>query len=370
VLVWRARASAGPKTTYLTAAVAKGDLAATVSASGTVRGKDTVSVGAETSGRVKAVTVDFNDHVKEGQVLVEIDPAPTKAALSQARAQLLSARADVKNRDATAVEARLTAERTQAMAKEGLASTQQLEAAVAAADRATSAAEAARAQVVVSEASVESNVTALAKTQVRSPIDGVVLERDVEVGQALLAAMNTPVVFKLAKDLTHMEVTVSIDEADVGRTREGQHASFVVDAWPGKTFSAVLSSVHNVAVTKDNVVTYEGLLQVDNADLLLRPGMTATVTIDTDARHGVLLVSNAALRFTPAQTETHTVLAGPPGQSTTVNDGKHRIYVLREGAPKEVVVEVGLTDGTRTEVRGEGFAAGDLAVVDAVEAQP
>lgn len=350
---------------FLTAAVKRGDLAATVSATGALRGKDTVSIGAETSGRVKSVSVDFNDEVKQGQVLAEIDSSQIQAALSQSTAQLLAARADVKNRDASAVEARLAAERTRALAADGLASKQQLEAAVAAADRAAASSESARAQVTVAEAAVASNQTALGKTQVRSPIDGVVLSRDVEVGQALAVAMTTPVLFKVAKDLRRMEVTISIDEADVGRTRPGQHATFTVDAWPGRAFKGELASIHNVAVTKDNVVTYDALLSVDNDERVLRPGMTATVTIATDERQGVLMVPNAAMRFSPPSTEKRTMFNGPPGGPEVVSDGKPRVWVLRDQRPVEVKVELGLSDGVHTEVRAEGLAEGDQVIVDA-----
>lgn len=363
--VWRAKANAVRPVKYFTDAVSRGDLAATVTATGSLRGKDTVSIGAETSGRVKAVHVDFNDQVKVGQVLVELDPAQLTAALDQSRAQLLAARADVKNREATAIEARLAAERTSALVTDGLASKQSLEAAQAAADRASAAVDSARAQVIVSQAAVESNTTALSKTQIRSPIDGVVLSRDVEVGQTLAVAMTTPVLFKVARDLREMEVTISIDEADVGHTRSGQQARFNVDAWPGRTFPGELASIHNVAVTRDNVVTYEALLRVRNDDSVLRPGMTATVTIETDARKQVLLVPNAALRFRPPEKKKMAAM-GPPDQGgPVVSDVRPRVYVLRNGEPAEQLVEVGLTDGVHTEVRGEGLVERDLVIVDA-----
>lgn len=351
---------------WLSTAVKQGDLAATVSATGTLRGKSTVEVGAETSGRVKVVNVDFNDAVTTGQVLAEIDPASTKAALQQANAQLAAARAAVKNAEATALEAKLQAERTRGLAADGLSSKQALESANAAAARAEASAEQAKAQVVVSQAAVDANATALAKTQVRSPIDGVVLSRDVEVGQTLVAAMSTPVVFTLAKDLREMEVTIGIDEADVGRTEVGQRATFTVDAWPGRTFQGELTSIHNVAVTKDNVVTYEARLRVDNDGLKLRPGMTATVSIATEEVKGVLLVPNAALRFSPPAQGGRSMLDGPPGEGPRRDDdGSPKVWVLREGTPRAVKVETGLTDGTSTEVRSAELKAGDLVVTDA-----
>lgn len=364
VLGVRARSAQAPMS-FITTDVLRTDLAATVTATGTLRGKDTVSVGAETSGRVKTVMADYNDEVKAGQVLAEIDPAPLQAALNQASAQLVAARADVKNKDATAVEAKLNAERTRALAADGLASKQALEAAVAAADRAIAASEAARAQVTVAEATVQSNLTSLAKTQIHSPIDGVVLSRDVEPGQALAVAMTTPVLFKVAKDLREMEVTISIDEADVGRTRAGQQATFTVDAFPSRKFSGQLHSIHNVAVTKDNVVTYEALLRVGNDDLLLRPGMTATVSISTDQRSGVLTVPNAALRFSPPSTEKRSMFNGPPGEGATlVNDGRAHVWVLKDGKPSQLAVEVGLTDGVKTEVSSPTLSPGDQVITD------
>jgi HlyD family secretion protein len=314
---------------------------------------------------VKAVHVDFNAQVKAGQVLVELDPAQLTAALDQSRAQLLAARADVKNREATAIEARLAAERTQALVTDGLASKQALEGAQAAAGRASASVDSARAQVIVSQASVDSNATALSKTQIRSPIDGVVLSRDVEVGQTLAVAMTTPVLFKVARDLREMEVTISIDEADVGHTQSGQQARFNVDAWPGRTFPGELASIHNVAVTRDNVVTYEALLRVRNDESLLRPGMTATVTIETDARKQVLLVPNAALRFRPPEKKKLAAMGPPEQTGPVVSDVRPRVYVLRNAEPVEQLVEVGLTDGVHTEVRGEGLAERDLVIVDA-----
>jgi HlyD family secretion protein len=356
--------------TYLTRKVTRGDLTATVSASGVLRGKDTVSVGAEVSGRVRAVSADFNDRVTTGQLLVEIDPAMLRAQLAQNRAQLLSAKADVKNKRATAAEQRAAAERTKGLAKEGLASAQTLESAVASAERAEAQVEAAEAQVVVAEATVQSTQTSLGKTQIRAPMDGVVLSRDVEVGQTLTAAMSTPVVFKLARNLEDMEVTISIDEADVGHTHEGQRATFTVDAWPGKVFEGALVSIHNVSTTKDNVVTYDALLSVKNDERLLRPGMTATVTIHTDARHDVRMVPNPALRWRPAPTTgPRPAFAPPEDLGPKTSDTRPRVYVLRNGVPQEVTVTAGLTDGERTELKAGDLAVDDEVIVDAQEAQ-
>lgn len=367
---WRGGADASAAPRFVTQPVKRGDLSSTVSATGALEGKDTVSVGAETSGRVKAVHVDFNDAVKAGQLLAEIDPSSIKAALQQSQAQLAAARANVKNAEATAREAALTAERTKALAADGLVSAQQLEQALAAADRAHASVESAKAQVTVSQATVDSNQTSLDKTQIRSPIDGVVLSRSVEVGQALAAAMQTPELFVVARSLREMEVTIAIDEADVGRTQVGQRATFTVDAYPGRAFVGALRSIHNVAVKKDNVVTYEALLGVDNEDLVLRPGMTATVTIHTDERKGVLLVPNAALRFDPPVQAKPRGFGPPPPPDANANanarvDHAPHVWVLENGQPVRVVVERGLTDGVLTELRGTALSEGAAVITDA-----
>jgi HlyD family secretion protein len=363
----RGRADPASAMRFLTQPVKRGDLASTISATGTLEGKDTVTVGAETSGRVHVVHVDFNDMVKAGQVLAEIDPSTIKAALQQARAQLASARANVKSAEATAREAGLAAERTRTLSRDGLVSAQQLETAQAMAERAQAAVETARAQVIVSQAVVDSNQTTLGKTQVRSPIDGVVLSRRVEAGQALVAAMQTPELFVVARSLREMEVTIGIDEADVGRAQVGQQATFTVDAFPGRTFPGVLRSIHNVAVKKDNVVTYEALLAVDNEDLALRPGMTATVTIHTDERHGVLLVPNAALRFEPPSTAKPRGFGPPPHDDTrsALADRTPHVWLLAGGQPVKVIVRRGLTDGVLTEVEAPQLGEGLAVITDA-----
>jgi HlyD family secretion protein len=365
LVVWRMKVAAATPMKYLTTLVKKGDLASTVSATGTLRGKDTVIVGAEISGRMKTVTVDFNDKVTKGQLLAEIDSTLLRANLRQVTAQLASARADLKNRQATAMQARLTADRTRSLITEGLAPKQQLETADADAARARSAVASAMAQITVAAAAVESTRTSLGKTEIRSPIDGVVLSRNIDPGQTIAATMSAPELFKLTTDLTQMEITVAIDEADIGRTRQGQRATFVVDAFPNRRFESKVTSIHNVAVTKDNVVTYEALLGVHNNELLLRPGMTATTSIETERRQGVLLVPNAALRFSPPTQVKKSMFSGPPGGGNDpAPDDKPRVWVLRSGSLVEHVVHTGPTDGVNTEVRDSQLAEGDAVVTD------
>lgn len=372
VVFWRARAE--PKSAYelITMPTKRGDLQAIVTATGNLKGLDTVQVGAETNGKIKAVHVDFNAQVKAGQLLCEIDPLQLTAIRDQAQAQLQAAEAELRNRRATAAEARLTATRSQSMMERGLISEAQIEAARAAAERAEAAAESASAQVVVAKASLNNAQTALEKAWIRSPMDGVVLSRTVEVGQTVIAAMQTPVLFTIAKDLRQMELIVAVDEADVGQVKEGQSATFTVDAFPDRTFPATLRLIQNTATTTDNVVTYEARLNVDNPDLLLRPGMTATVMILTAERKDVLLVPNAALRFKPANNtapQARLPFFGPPMPRSAPSPRLEgpTVWVLDGDAPKPVSVRLGLTDGNYTEIVGGELKDDQPLVTDMVQ---
>ncbi len=381
VLWWWGRAGAETQVEYVTKPATRGDLEATVTATGSLQGRDTVEVGAEVSGTVKAVHVDFNDEVKEGQVLCELDPQQLSAARDQTRAQLSAAQAEYSSRKISAKEARLAADRTKALAADGLVSQQQLETALAAADRAEASARSAAAQITVNRASLESAQTKLDKSKVIAPMDGVVLARSVEVGQTVAASLQAPVLFTLARSLKEMELTVAIDEADIGQVNEGQPATFVVDAFPERTFQAELQSIHNIGTVVDNVVTYEALLSVKNDDLVLRPGMTATATIISASRKDALQVPNAALRFSPPRDESKKGGGMPGLRMGGMPRGKRpkgapsasasargmgpkgargpraRVWVVVGGEPQPVPVKTGLSDGQNTEVlkvfRGE-----------------
>ena len=377
-LYWKKAATREPGPSYETQPVRRGNLSATVSATGTLSGMDMVEVGAEISGTIRKIYFDFNDKVKEGDLLCEIDPEQLAAARNQAVAKLSAARASNSSAEATAKETALEAERAQNMARDGLISDQQLQAAVAASERAQAAVESTAADIALSQASLKSSQTSLDKTKIRSPIDGIVLSRNVEVGQTVAASMTTPVLFVLAKDLKRMELTVAVDEADIGRVREGQKATFSVDAYPNRKFSAVLKSLRNLPTTNNNVVTYEAVLDVNNDDLALRPGMTATATIVTEERKQVLLAPNAALRFEPLRTESSAPRGfrlfrpphRPPG-ARNPNDqpsgpSGSAVWVLRRGQPERTPVQTGLSDGQFTELI-KGPKEGTELVVDMLD---
>ncbi len=300
-LFWRARGRAQAAPRYVTTPIERGDLAVTVTATGTLSALDTVEVSSEVSGRVAEVLVDFNDRVRSGQVLAVLNPEQAQARAQEAAAQVEAANAGLVRARATAEEARRKLGRAQELADAGLLSKDDLDTAQATARRAQADVGAASAQTTVARASLEDVRSALRKTTIVSPIDGMVLSRSVEPGQTVAASLQAPVLFTLARDLTKMKLVVAIDEADVGKVTEGDSATFTVDAYPGRTFLSRVEQLRNVAKVDQNVVTYEAVLSVDNADMALRPGMTATAGIVTDEKSAVLLVPNAALRFTPPE---------------------------------------------------------------------
>jgi HlyD family secretion protein len=365
---------------YVTEPLRRGDLVVGISATGDLQPVNTVSVGSERSGTVLQVLADDNDHVRRGQVLARLDPAVLNDQIALAAANLASAEANVRQAEATQRESRLTHERNLQLAARtngDYPAKATLEATKASLDRASAALAATRSAVKVAEANLSTSRTNLTKTVIRSPIDGVVLSRTVEPGQTVAASLQAPVLFVLAEDLTRMEFQVNIDEADVGLVRAGQAASFTVDAFSGRTYQATLTRVGLGSKTTDGVVTYTGLLSVNNADQSLRPGMTATAEIVTNRRDKVLLAPAAALRFTPPAAEsagnTGLVASLTPrmpggGRRARGNNAAPMLWVLRDGQPAQMPVVVGATDGQWTEVSGTGLTPGLAVITSTAEA--
>lgn len=388
VWYWRTEASTPPVTRFVTVPAKVGDLAETVTATGTLSPVDAVELGAEVTGRLTRVLVDVNDRVEAGQVLAEIDPEQLSARVQEARAQLGSAQANVASAKATLAEAELKATRVRALGERQLASREEVETAEATLERAKAAVSSANAQITVARAGLSSAETSLQKAIIRAPIAGVVLMRAVEPGQTVTAGFQTPVLFTLARDLTSLELDVEVDEADIGKVKEGQTATFVVDAYPDRVFKSTLVQLHNMPKAEATVVTYAAVLSVDNSDMLLRPGMTATATIVTRKLEKQLLVENRALRFEPpatksAQGSQRSVLplpgfrGGPrlgprPGASAGAArpaEGE-RVFVERgPGQLKRTAVSVIATDGLKSAVSSKDLKAGDQVVVE-VEADP
>ncbi|MBN2467670.1 MAG: efflux RND transporter periplasmic adaptor subunit [Deltaproteobacteria bacterium] len=376
---------------FKTAEVKDGDLTVTVSATGQLKPVNQVEVGTEVSGTIETVFVDYNDRVKANQVMAKLDTAKLEAEVLQSQAALESARAQLHQAEADLFEARNQLKRLEHVLELSggkVPSQQDLDAAEAAFKRAQAKQAVATADIARAEANLNFNKTNLDKAIIYSPIDGIVLERAVEPGQTVAASLQTPVLFSLAEDLTQMELHVDVDEADVGRVREGQEASFTVDAYPDRTFPAQVLQVRYGPQTIDGVVTYTTVLAVDNSDLLLRPGMTATADIIVRKVENVTLVPNAALRFTPPEENAKQNENVPPERGNILSkimprpprhvkrssnqrpegsaDSGQRVWTLENGKLVPIPVKTGATDGVVTELIICPLKPGTAIVVGAV----
>ena len=380
---WQQRQTAAGATRFVTTPIARGALAISVSATGTLQPTRSVNVGSELSGTVTEVKVDVNDRVKKGQLLVQLDTAKLDDAVNGARADVQSAQAKERQAQATLKEAGATLARYEEVARLSagkVPSASDLDTARAAADRAAADLASAGAAVATARAALSTAETNRSKASIRSPIDGIVLTRNVDPGNAVAASLQAVTLFTIAEDLTKMKLSVNVDEADVGQLRNGQRARFTVAAQPGRQYPAVVTRVAYGSTTTDNVVTYTTQLDVTNDDLTLRPGMTATASIAANERRDVLLVPNSALRYSPTAAAANNASGGslvsklmprPPGMGTRRANGdaarpgaEGTIWVLRNGAPEALKVTKGLSDGRQTEVSGEGVSAGLPVITD------
>lgn len=368
---------AGSAPGYVTEAATRADLTVLVTATGSVEPTNQVDVSSELSGIVREVFVDYNSRVTAGQPLARLDTDRLEAIVASARAKLAAAKAKVKDAEATVIETRLDYERKRRLAERKVASEQDLQLAEAAYQRALASVDSAKAAVEAAEADLKLNETDLAKSSIRSPINGIVLARDVEPGQTVASSLQAPVLFTIAEDLTKMEVQVDVDEADVGKVREGQSATFTVDAYPERQFNAKIRELRFGSEVMQGVVTYKAVLTADNSDLLLRPGMTATAEITVNQIRDALTVPNGALRFSPptanAGEDTRSflerLLPGRPrlrgASSNEMATGRARsVWVLQGGEPKQVPVTVGATDGRRTQIVDGAIEPGEAVIVD------
>ncbi len=334
-------------------AIDRGDIVVEVSATGTLEAARSISVGAEVSGRVAEVLVDHNDVVTKGQVLVRLDVDTFTNALDQAQASLRAAGTEVVRARATLQQAKFNAGQVETLAARGVVSESELVAARTELGVAKATLNAANAQRKLADIGVKQAKDQLDKAVITSPIDGVVLDRSVETGNTIVAALQAPQLFVIAEDLRSMELELDIDEADVGQLAVGQSATFTVDAWLGREFSAKVAKVYFSPTTSSSVVTYTTELAVDNDDLLLRPGMTASADIVTNTRKGVLRVPNTALRFRPPSDEPDEpgFQFGPP-RLPKKRAQRTAVWVLEEGVPVEKEATLGASDGYFTEVSG------------------
>ena len=368
---YMSRSTGAAEVRYTTETVAKGDLVVVVTATGTVQPTTEVEVSSELSGTLASVSVDYNDTVKVGQVLAQLDTTKLTAQVDNARAQLAAAKARVTQAEASAREAAAVLTTQQELAARGVATRKDMVGFEASDQRAQAAVEIARADLTLAEANLDLVSADLGKADIRSPINGVVLDRTAEAGQIVAASFEAPVLFKLAEDLERMQLLVDIDEADIGKVKIGDVADFTVEAYPGRSFPAKITQVRFAPETTNDVVTYKAVLSVANPDGLLRPGMTATAVITVDKVAGAFLVPNAALRYAPpmvAEKEGPSggliglILPSRSGGDATLGSGKS-IWLLKAGAPAEMPVQLGASDGRVTVVTGD-LTVGDQVILD------
>ncbi|TAK90741.1 MAG: efflux RND transporter periplasmic adaptor subunit [Burkholderiaceae bacterium] len=344
---------------YRSATIEQGNLAAVVSASGTLNPVVSVSVGSQVSGQLKEVLVDFNTPVKQGQVIARIDPETLEYKKRQAEASVYAARTAVLREQVNLTEALRDYHQRQSLFEKNFVSAADRDKAKATADAQQAVVESAKAQLAVTEAQLAQARVDLAHTVISAPVDGVVIKKNIEPGQTVAASLQAPELFFIAKDLRDMQVEASIDEADVGRVQEGQSATFTVDAFPGRSYEGRVRQVRKAALSVQNVVTYIVVIAARNEELKLLPGMTANVRITTDQRENVLKVPNAALRFRLA---AKNVEAAPRMRDRAAAQSRGRLTVLENGKPREIAVQLGISDGSMTEIQGEGLVAGMTVV--------
>jgi HlyD family secretion protein len=390
---------------FSTVTVSKGNIAAQVTANGTLSAVTTVQVGAQVSGRVTELHADFNDKVTKGQIIAKLDDVVLKSQIDQATASLALAAANVNKAAVAVVDADRQYKRQKLLQDQSLVAGATVETAQVAYDTAVAALAAARASQAQAAANLAQAKLSLSYATIYSPVDGVVLSRAVDVGQTVAASLQAPVLFTIAEDLARMQIDTSVAEGDVGRLTEGMKATFTVDAFPGRPFNGTVRQVRNAPTTTQGVVTYDAVIDVDNSDKSLRPGMTANVTFVLAQVADAIKIPNAALRFKPTREQIMAVMAelggGRRGSGSGGSGGrrrgdgsaggsggsagrammdaatgasgpipqrdlgdKKRVFKLVDGRPRPVLIKPGLTDGSSTQMVEGDLAPGDQLVTD------
>jgi len=338
--------------TFRTEKITKGNIVSTVTATGTVNAVTTVLVGTQVSGTIKEIRVDFNSHVKKGQLIALIDPATFEAQVEQQKANLNSAKANVEKAKATLTDAKRTMERNKELRARDLIAQSDLDTSVTNYETSKAQVGVAVAAVAQAEAALKTAVTNLGYTRIVSPVDGVVVSRNVDVGQTVAASFQTPTLFTIAQDLTKMQIDTNVDEADIGKVKLGQDVEFTVDAYPDTTFRGKVSQIRIAPISVQNVVTYDVVVLVDNKELKLMPGMTANVSVIVAEARGALKIPNAALRFRPVV----------PGRQ--VLEKGSGVWIAQDRKAVRVPVKLGISDGSYTELVSGNLKEGEAVIVE------
>ena len=344
-----------PEIKFRTVNVSMGDIREVVTASGTVNAVTTVLVGTQVSGTIKHIYVDFNSQVKRDQLIARIDPAIFEAQVEQARANLLSARANLEKADAALVDAKRTFDRTKELYQRNLIARSELDTAETNHETSKAQVEVAKAQIVQTEAALRLSGTNLRYTSIVSPVDGIVVSRNVDVGQTVAASFQTPTLFTIAQDLTKMQINTNVDEADIGKIKMGQPVEFNVDAYPEIIFNGKVWQIRIAPITVQNVVTYDVVIKMDNPELKLKPGMTANVSILTAVKKDILKIPNAAMRFRPS--DKNKMNAQQKGFG---------VWQMVNGELRRIPVSAGISDGSFTEVISGEIREGQEIIIESL----
>ncbi|MDI1472198.1 MAG: efflux RND transporter periplasmic adaptor subunit [Thermodesulfovibrio sp.] len=341
--------SGSKKIQFKTAKIQKGEITQTVRATGNVNPVTTIIVGTRVSGTIVALYADYNSKVKKGQLIAQIDSTPFENELKQAEAELLNTKATLFKAEVTLKDAERTLKRKQELFKRDLIARSELDDAETAYNTARAQYEIALAQVKKAEAGLRQAKTNLGYTRIVSPVDGVVIAKNVEVGQTVAASFQTPTLFTIAPDLTKMQVDTNVDEADISKIKTGMEVNFTVDAYPDKKFKGIVSQIRLSPTVTQNVVTYNVVISFDNSHLLLKPGMTANVTFVVNSKENVIKIPNSALRFRMPDS--------PPSK-------QQGVWVIRGGKPVRINVKTGISDGEWTELIEGDLKEGEEVIIE------
>lgn len=340
---------------FRTEKLSKGSIQQIVSATGTVNAVVNVLVGTQVSGTIRQILADYNSPVKQGQIIAQIDPTTFEAQAEQARANLLAAKANVKKSEAALLDAKRVMTRNRELYSKDLIARSDMETAETNYQSALAQVNASKAQVAQTEAALKYAETNLRYTKILSPVDGIVVSRNVDVGQTVAASFQTPTLFNIAQDLTKMQIDTNVDEADIGKVKVDQNVEFTVDAYPDMTFKGKVSQVRNAPITVQNVVTYDVVINVDNSDLKLKPGMTANVSVIIASKENILRTSNTALRFKPFEKAP-----GEPEQKG------YAVWIVENNKPKRMKITPGVSDGNFTEILSDNLKEGQEVIVESL----
>ena len=354
--------------TFTTAAISRGDVISTVEATGTLEAVTTVQVGSQLSGTISALHADFNSKVHKGQIVAELDASLFQTQVEQARATVVRLQADVDRAKVQAEDAAIKLKRAHELFDKQLIPMTDLETAESTARSADAAVKGAEAQVVQAQASLNQADVNLSHTIIKAPIDGVVIARNVDVGQTVASSLQAPTLFVIARDLSEMRVNASIDESDIGEITPKQQVKFRVDAYPGETFTGTVSQVRLQPVVQQNVVSYVTVIDVPNPGLKLKPGMTAAVTIETARAGDVLKVPNAALRFKPSGAGGPKPARAGNAGSAASNEDRGAVWMLVQDRPTRVAVRTGISDGRDTAILDGELSEGTAVITGTASA--